>query len=87
MTNKVYCIYNKLSQRYGEVVCFASDGMALRRICTSPLYKAALDEIDLCRVGAIDIETGVMTADPPVRIAIPDEYLTKQPNAEQQPKQ
>lgn len=81
MTNKVYTIYNKLSQRYGEVVCFASDNMAIRRICTSPLYKASLDEIEICRVGAIDIETGVMTAESPIRIAIPEEFLTV-PHAE-----
>lgn len=91
MTNKVYTIYNKLSQRYGEVVCFASDNMALRRICTSPLYKAALDEIEVCRVGSIDIETGILIAEPPIRIAIPDEFFVKQPAeqqlAEQQPKQ
>lgn len=77
MKNCVYCVYNKLSQRYGEVVCFASDSMALRRICTSPLYKSSLDEVEICRVGAIDIETGVMTSEPPVRIAIPDEFLVK----------
>lgn len=83
MTNKVYTIYNKLSQRYGEVVCFASDNMAIRRICTSPLYKASLDEIEVCRVGAIDIETGIMTSEPPIRIAIPDDFLPREQPKEQ----
>lgn len=87
MLNRVYCIYNKLSQRYGEVVCFASDNMAVRRICVSPLYKSSLDEIEICRVGAIDVETGVMTSEPPVRIAIPDEYLVKSNNQQQESQQ
>lgn len=68
MKNNVYVFYNNLSGRYGEVVSFPSDGFALARV--QPTIKPEqLDEIQICRVGSIDIETGELKTEPPVRIA------------------
>lgn len=75
MENRIYCIYNKLSQRYGDCYCFASDALAVRRLPMAPMYKGVIDEIEICRVASIDIETGLVTSEPPVRIAIPDDIL------------
>ncbi|QCS36540.1 hypothetical protein [Capybara microvirus Cap3_SP_446] len=71
MVNNLYTIYDTLSQRYGSVVAFASDGMALFSIAQS--YQASgevLDRYELCRVGTVDIETGVVeSSGAPVRLA------------------
>lgn len=75
MKNNLYCIYNKLSQRYGDCYCFASDALAVRRLPMAPMYKGVIDEIEICRVASIDIETGLVTSEAPVRIAIPDDIL------------
>lgn len=75
MENRIYCIYNKLSQRYGDCYCFASDALAVRRLPMAPMYKGVIDEIEICRVASVDIETGLVTPEAPVRIAIPDDIL------------
>lgn len=64
MKNYVYVMFNKLSNRYESVMSFPSDGMALHRL------DRAVDksEYDLCRIGSINIETGVLEAEPPVRL-------------------
>lgn len=64
MKNYVYVMFNKLSGRYESVLSFPSDGMALHRI------EKSVDktEYDICRVGSIDISTGVIESEPPVRL-------------------
>lgn len=64
MKNYVYVIYNKLSGRYESVMSFPSDGMALHRL-NGNIDKA---EYELCRVGSIDIESGVIEPCSPVRL-------------------
>lgn len=64
MKNYVYVLFNKLSCRYESVMSFPSDSMALHRL-NSNVDKA---EYELCRVGSIDIETGVVNAENPVRL-------------------
>lgn len=64
MENCVYVIYNKLSKRYEGVMSFASDGVAIHRLSD----KLDLEEQELCRVGTIDISTGVITPENPVRL-------------------
>lgn len=64
MKNYVYVIYNKLSGRYESVMSFPSDGMALHRLSGNIDKK----EYELCRVGSVDIETGVIDSCSPVRL-------------------
>lgn len=68
MKNKVYVFYNNLSGRYGEVVAFPSDGFAVARVQPT-IQKDQLEEVQLCRIGSIDVETGELKTEPPVRIA------------------
>lgn len=83
MTNNLYSIYNRLSLRYGEVTSFASDSVAVKRIAFNDIYRGILDEIEICRVGKMDIETGLVTPEPaPIRIAIPEEYMPQKPKTE-----
>lgn len=64
MKNYVYVIFNNLSNRYESVMSFPSDGMALHRLSKNIDTK----EYALCRVGSIDIETGIIEPCPPVRL-------------------
>lgn len=64
MFNYVYAIYNKLAARYESVLTFPSDSMALHRL-EKNLDK---EEYELCRVGKISIESGVITPENPVRL-------------------
>lgn len=67
MENRLYVIYNTLSQRYGDVCAYPSDGFAVARI--QPAIGDFVKESELCRIGSIDVETGVVHTEPPVRIA------------------
>lgn len=69
MTNNVFVLFNKLANRYGDVFCFASDGLALARVQPELKRAGTLDECELCRIGTIDIETGDLTPQSPIRIA------------------
>lgn len=71
MKNNVYVLYNTLSCRYGDVMCYPSDGFAVKRI-TETLKSDVLKELELCRIGTIDIDTGVLNSCAPVRIAWPE---------------
>lgn len=69
MQNKIYTLYNKLSQRYGEVFATASDALAERTAHKSlETIRENLNDFELCRVGSIDIENGTVTTEPPIRI-------------------
>lgn len=74
MKNNLYTIYNKLSLRYGEVMTYPTDAfasMAISKIVANPKCEFNLSEIDICRVGSIDIETGVITPESaPIRIEV-----------------
>ena len=74
MKNNLYTLYNKLSLRYGEVMTYPTDAfasMAISKVASNPQANIDLNEIDVCRVGSIDIETGVITPEvAPVRIEI-----------------
>lgn len=69
MINNVYCLYNVLADRYGDIFAFPSDGYALKRIMEN-IARAGyeLSEYQLVRNGSIDISTGVITASTPVRV-------------------
>lgn len=64
MKNYVYVLFNKLSARYESVMSFPSDSMALHRLSNN-VDKA---EYELCRVGSIDIESGVVDSCSPIRL-------------------
>lgn len=69
MKNNVFTLFNKLANRYGDVFCFASDGLAVARVQPELKRAGTLDENELCRIGTIDIETGELVPQSPVRIA------------------
>lgn len=73
MTNNIYTIYNKLSGRYGDVMTYPSDEFAVHSI--SKFNGINSDEFELCRVGTIDIETGCICSEAPVRVP-----FTTEPN-------
>lgn len=70
MKNNIYVLYNRLSNRYGDVISFASDAFAVARIQPTLEKNGQLEENELCRVGKIDIENGTIeTEQAPIRIA------------------
>lgn len=69
MENKLYVVYNTLSQRYGDVTAFPSDAYALARLQPVLARQGDLSEFELCRVGSISVENGTITACPPERIS------------------
>lgn len=70
MVNQIYVIYNKLSNRYGNVFSFETDAICRSRL-GSKEAKFNHDELEVCKVGTIDISTGVVESLPPERIEIP----------------
>lgn len=66
MENCVYVMFNKLSKRYESVMSFASDEMAIHRLKNNVDFE----EYEICRVGTINIDTGVIVSCPPVRLVI-----------------
>ena len=71
MKNYIYVLYNVLSARYESVMSFPSDGMALHRLSSAIDKK----EYQLCRVGSIDIESGVIDSESPVRLIWEEEEV------------
>lgn len=71
MKNNLYVIYNNLSKRYGDVIASPTDEycrQVVQRGLTSN-KDINLLEYELCRVGSIDVETGVVESfGAPVRI-------------------
>ncbi|QCS37292.1 hypothetical protein [Tortoise microvirus 80] len=58
-----------LSSRYGDVCSFPSDAFAVARI-KEALKPEMISEIELCNVGFIDVDTGIIEAHAPVRISL-----------------
>lgn len=79
MKNYVYVLYNVLSKRYESVMSFPSDGMALHRLSNGGIDKK---EFELCRVGSIDIESGIIESCPPVRLIWEKEEVLPKTEAE-----
>lgn len=71
MNNEVFCLYNSLSLRYGDCFVFPTAGFAKARIIELAKAKRIdLSENELCRVGSIDISTGLITPCAPERIPL-----------------
>lgn len=69
MVNGLFVMYNTLSCRYGDVTAYPSPAYAAQRI--KEVFRQnpeSLDEYELCQVGTIDIDTGVVNPVAPVRI-------------------
>lgn len=85
MKNNLYVVYNNLSRRYGDVFCSPTDefaGRQMANVFNSPNSVYTREETEVCRVGVIDIESGVVIAcDAPVRIDIPTSSLFNIDNA------
>lgn len=77
MKNYIYVLYNNLSNRYESVMSFPSDGMALHRLDGNIDKK----EFTLCRIGSIDIESGICESVAPIRL-IWEENKTDLPKSE-----
>lgn len=75
MTNNIYTLYNKHSQRYGSVMNFPNDDFAINEM-SKGLNGINDEEYELCRIGSIDIESGVVNSESPVRI----NFTTKKMN-------
>lgn len=72
MTNNLYTLYNKRSQRYGNVMTFPNDDFAINEMSKAP-NGITDDEYELCRIGTIDIESGIVNSEAPVRVT----FVTK----------
>ncbi|UPW41880.1 nonstructural protein [Peromfec virus RodF5_3] len=80
MTNNIYCIYDNVGKRYGQVYAFPTDGFALIELrplmrghtpqgADDPVQtKMNLNRYTVYKTGSIDIDTGVVTGTPPVAI-------------------
>lgn len=82
MKNNIYVLYNNLSGRYGDVMAYPSDGFALQRLKPVLEQQKLLSETELCRIGTIDIETGVAKTTAPVRLSF-DTSIDPLPTQEQ----
>lgn len=82
MENQLYVFYNTLSKRYGDVVAYPSDGFMLH-VIQPKIAKEDLAVLEMCRIGSINIDTGVITPSSPVRVAwrieenVPIDTVTK----------
>lgn len=66
MSDYIYVMFNKKSNRYESVMSFPSDSMAIYR-----LSKAVDPDLyDVCRIGKINIETGECETSAPVRLIL-----------------
>lgn len=96
MTNNLYVVYDNLGSRYGQCYAYPSDGFALVEL--RPFFTARdrqsgvvddsqtrsnLSRYEICRVGTIDVETGIIVSQPPVRLKWSDTpYLETQAHSE-----
>lgn len=71
MKNEIFCLYNSLSLRYGDCFVFPTAGFAKARVLELAKAKRIdLNENELCRVGSIDVETGIIIPCSPERIPL-----------------
>lgn len=65
MKDKVYLIFDRLSNRYGNVFNSATDATASRAFVNHVNQtKLKLSDFDLCSIGELDLATGLLTAYP-----------------------
>lgn len=71
MENQIYAFYNKLSARYEGVFSYPTDAVTIARL-SDPNANFNRNELEVCKVGSIDISTGTVTVTPPIRLDIPE---------------
>lgn len=79
MKDCVYVLYNRLSCRYEAVISFPTDAVMI-----SAMQKGKIDRsrYEVCKIGEIDLSTGILNSTPPVRIEIPDVEENPLPSSE-----
>ena len=64
MKNCVFTLYNNLSCRYGDVMSYPTEGFAQKVLSTQlPKMNMDLSEYELCKIGEIDVSTGLRMTD------------------------
>lgn len=75
MENVCFTFYNRLSRRYGDVFCYPTEEFAKARILEmlkSPQSNINFDEVELCKIGTIDVDSGVISPlGAPLRVDLP----------------
>lgn len=62
MENRVFTYYNKLTKRFNGVFEYESQELALYRIQKNQEFETVIKpELELCEIGVINIENGVIT--------------------------
>lgn len=73
MKNNVYVVYDSIGLRYGQMYAFPTDGFAQLELRPMLLGRdnnqANLKRYEICRVGEIDIENGILSPCAPVRLS------------------
>lgn len=75
MKQNLYVLYNKLSNQYSDIALYPTDAFAVRR--TQEYIERAqqqnvslhLDELEFCRIGSLETDTGIITPCDVVRVA------------------
>lgn len=69
MKDCLYVFYNKLSNRYESVISQPTDAVLINVIQHSGKFDK--EKYDVCKIGVIDITSGVVNSFSPVRLEIP----------------
>ena len=77
MENQLYVVYDSVAQRYMQVYAFASEAQANRSLPLALVDKFhSLSDYELCHIGSIDVETGVVKTSAPKRLAWKSDALS-----------
>lgn len=69
MKDCLYVFYNKLSNRYESVISQPTDAVLINIIQHSGTFDK--EKYDVCKIGTIDIDSGVVESFAPIRLEIP----------------
>lgn len=77
MKDNIYCIYDRLSLRYGSVFSSPSDATASRQFYAMFQQSGQpIDDYELCACGTVEIATGIMSFKGTERVPYQD-YIHK----------
>ena len=69
MKDCLYVFYNKLSNRYESVISQPTDAVLINIIQHSGKFDR--EKYDVCKIGIIDIDSGIVESNAPIRLDIP----------------
>lgn len=69
MKDCLYVFYNKLSNRYESVISQPTDAVLINIIQHSGKFDK--EKYDVCKIGTIDIDSGIVESSAPIRLEIP----------------